>query len=842
MLHLHRAARADRLVDALAAVVADPLDDPLATEVVAVHSRGIERWLAQELSTRLGASPGRQDGVCANIQFPFPSRVVARGLGVAGGPLPEADPWRPERLVWPLLEVIGAHLSAEWLAPLRAHIGPPAEAEPQRRGRRFSATRHIADLFDRYATHRPAMVRDWAEGREVDGAGSTLHESFLWQPRLWRLVRDRVAVPSPAERLTLAVERLRAGAGVPDLPSRVSLFGLTALPASYLAVLAAMASHRDVHLFLLHPSPVLWRRVGEHERRPEWQTGPGGRDHSPARGLGQTGRDLGLAQIRSFSQTAPIQSLGRLPLLRENDPTREAARHPLLASWGRDARELQLVVTSPADDFVDDHLPLPTPEPRTLLGLIQAQVRADAPPPGLPLGADRDPRPVLAAEDRSLQVHACHGRTRQVEVLRDAILHIMADDHTLEPRDVVVMCPDIDTFAPVVHAVFGAHALADDGVEGQGRGLPHLRVRLADRAIRQTNPVLRVVAELLALAGGRLTASEVLGFSSCDPVRRRFGFEDDNLQRLEAWVTEARIRWGLDAEHRAAFGLAGLHANTWRAGLDRLLVGVAMADEDERLVAGTAPLDDVEGGEVELAGRFVEFMHRLSAALGAFATAQPVALWRDTIVAAAESLTATSERDRWQRVQLHRLLDDVVWEATGDGSPSPVELTLSEVRSLLEDRLRGGPSRANHRTGDLTVSTLVPMRSVPHRVICLLGLDDGAFPRRTAPDGDDITNLDPRVGDRDARTEDRQLLLDALLAAGDHLVVTYTGRDERTNEPRPPAVPIGELLDLVDRTVRTDEPVVPARARALVEHPLQPFDARNFRVGDLVADRPWGFD
>ena len=156
----------------------------------------------------------------------------------------------------------------------------------------------------------------------------------------------------------------------------------------------------------------------------------------------------------------------------------------------------------------------------------------------------------------------------------------------------------------------------------------------------------------------------------------------------------------------------------------------------------------------------------------------------------------------WQRAELDRLLQDVVAESSAP-APTSRELSLPELRSLLADRLRGRPSRANFRTGHLTVCTLVPMRSVPHRVVCLLGLDDGAFPRHGAPDGDDIIERAPMVGDHDVRSEDRQLLLDALLAAGDHLVVTYSGRDERTNARRPPCVPIGELLDVIDATART---------------------------------------
>ena len=182
----------------------------------------------------------------------------------------------------------------------------------------------------------------------------------------------------------------------------------------------------------------------------------------------------------------------------------------------------------------------------------------------------------------------------------------------------------------------------------------------------------------------------------------------------------------------------------------------------------------------------------------------------------------------------------MVAEATFAGAAVDSDVALAEVQALLTDRLAGRPTRANFRTGHLTVCTLYPMRSVPHRVVCLLGLDDGAFPRKSPRDGDDLMLEEPHVGERDPRSEDRQLLLDALLAASDHLVITYAGNDERTNIPRPPAVPVGELLDVVDATVRTEGR--PAREQVVVRHPLQPFDTRNFDPGALVTDLTWSFD
>jgi exodeoxyribonuclease V gamma subunit len=795
VLDLHRAERADGLVEALRALLADPLPDPFAPEVVAVPTRGMERWLAQRMSDRLGAGDGRGDGVCANVEFPSPRRLVGDAVATASGIEADADPWLPERAVWALLEVVDGCLGEPWLRSLAVHLGAGGdEVDPARRARRFSTVRHLAELFDRYALHRPEMVCAWARGEDGDGQGRGLPEDGRWQAELWRRLREQIGVPDPAERVEGACARLREAPGLVELPARLSLFGLTRLPAGHLNVLRALAAGRDVHVFMLHPSPALWERVAEQ----------------------------GVRVVR-----------------RREDPTAALPANRLLASWGQDSREMQLVLGG--SEHVDHHHPVARAT-GTLLAHLQADVRADRWPAGAPLPGEQDQRPVLEEADRSVQVHACHGRARQVEVLRDAILHLLDEDETLEPRDVIVMCPDIETFAPLIQATFGAGDLFDDDDELDALPAdvrpPDLRVRLADRSLRQTNPVLGVVARLLDLVDERLTASQVLDLADQEPVRRRFGLDDDDLARIEDWVAASGIRWGLDAAHRAPFKLESLAAGTWRAGVDRLLVGVTMTEDEQRLFNDVLPLDDVDSGAIDVAGRFAELVDRLQRAVDGLNTPKTIAAWAAAIAEAADGLTATTERDAWQRAELDRLLGDVTAEAEQGSTTS---LAPAEVRALLAERLKGRPTRANFRTGHLTICTLMPMRSVPHRVVCLLGMDDGVFPRKSPRDGDDLMLADPHVGDRDARTEDRQLLLDALLAATDQLIVTYTGNDERTNLVRPPAVPIGELLDVVDRTVRVDDDT-PARERVEIRHPLQPFDPRNFTVGELVPERAWSFD
>jgi exodeoxyribonuclease V gamma subunit len=452
------------------------------------------------------------------------------------------------------------------------------------------------------------------------------------------------------------------------------------------------------------------------------------------------------------------------------------------------------------------------------------------------LAADRVPTdpPVLGATDDSVRVHACHGRTRQVEVLREAVLGLLAGDASLEPRDVLVMCPDVETFAPLIAAAFAIDAPADS--LRPAHPAARLRVRLADRALRQTNALFDVLSQLLELGTARITAPQVLDLAGRAAVRQRFGFDDNDLERLRDWVLGAGVRWGLDAEHRAGWQLGGIAQGTWRAGLDRLLLGVAM--EDELSVLGdVVPLDDVDSADIDLVGRLIELVDRLETAQALMSGQHTVGEWAAGLNAAVLALAATTSQTAWQRSQLHGELADLA-ESAGR---STVRLGLADIRSVLDDALAGRPTRASFRTGTLTVCTLVPMRSVPHRVVCLLGLDDGTFPRQSTRDGDDLLARDPWIGERDPRSEDRQLLLDAICAAEEHLVITYSGADDRTGAAIPPAVPLGEVLDALDRTART---AAGGRVRDVItiRHPLQPFDPRNFTAGALGTTGPFSFD
>lgn len=751
--------------------LAEPLDDPFASELVAVPSRGIERWLTQQIASGL-AERGAGDGICANVAFPSPRHLVGRVMEAVPELSRAATAWEGPVLTARLVETINGHLAEPWMRLIARYLD---DEDGGSSTNRMSAAAKVARLFGRYARRRPAMIRAWHRKEEVGPGGEPLTEEFQWQPRLWRAVRERVATPSLPELLPAGLDPVRKGEVAVDLPGRLSVYGLTTTDPLDLEVLAALAGQREVSLYVLHPSPALWRQVE--------------------------------------ATLTPVI----LPD-RADDPTVDLARHPLLEVWGRDSREFQTVLgaagfTGPAVEVATDA--------DTLLGHLQADIRDNRPPKRDRTLVSR----VSSGKDRSVQVHVCHGARRQAEVLRDAILHLLAAHPDLEPRDVVIMTPDLPTFAPLLEAAFPQH---------EGGGLPDLRLRIADRSPAVTNPLVGFTAWLLEVAGSRFEAAVVRELVDRPVVQHKFGFDTDTAGAIAALVDDANVAWGLDEDHRRRWGVEAPE-RTWRRGLDRALAGVFYADDPVVTVGGLSPLEGVEGQEAVPAGIMAAVLDRLTAIREAMVRPRPLSEWAGVIAESVRMLAAPAWGDEWQLDQLERLLADT-FPIPEAGSADPA-VTLGEVRQAISVWTDDRPSPLHFRTGDITVCTLVPMRSVPYRVVALLGMDEHRFPRRGRRDGDDLLADHELMGDNDPGSQDRQLLLDAVLAAGDNLLVSYSGADELTNAEIPPAVPVAELTDILTDMVGTE-----AMKKVVTRHPLQSFSEANFRPGALGLAGPWGFD
>ncbi|MFT4041734.1 MAG: exodeoxyribonuclease V subunit gamma [Gordonia sp. (in: high G+C Gram-positive bacteria)] len=787
MLYLHRAERSDTLADVLADILATPLADPMRTEIVSVAARGMERWLQQHVARRLGCgSLPAGDGIAANIDFAPPAALtdtIITMVREAGGTAaqrgvesPSSDRWTDGGLVWPVLAVLDDHIGDPEFALLARHVGAAGRAsavarsgeDDARLGRRYATARHIAELFERYGRQRPAMLVRWADGDDSDGTGAPLVADMAWQPRLWRAVAERIAHPHPALELDAICARLRAEPHCADLPERLSVFGPTRIPESFRLIMDAVAQHRDVHLFVPHPGPALWDAVND--------AGP---------------------------LTDPCRADRPIPNL----------SHPLLASLSRDVQELQQCLARHLD--IDAYHEGPAQAGRgSLLHILQRGLRVDR----LETGS--------AALDASLEIHSCHGADRQVEVLRDRLLHLFAADETLEPRDVVVMCPDVETFAPLVRGAFGQPGLGHPAFD--------LRVRLADRGPRHVNPVLDVLASVVEFGVGRMSAADVVDVASRPPVRARFAFTDDDLEVIRDWLANSNIRWGMDASGRVRFGLGGFPQGTFATGLDRIALG-AVADEDDGEWLGTAlPLAGVESTEIDLLGRFAEFVDRLDAVLDELDTPAPRSTWVRRLVGLINRLTDAMPDAEWQRAQAIRLITQAL---IADDESDDRVLRLADIRDVIGATIAARAARANFRTGELTVCGMVPMRAVPHRVIILLGIDADSYPRARRTDGDDVLGRVPLVGERDPRDEDRQLFLDALGAATDNLLVFYSGADPVDGNRIPPAVVVSELAETVATLCD-----IPA-SDVIIRHSLHGFDRSNFETGTVATiTGPLSFD
>jgi exodeoxyribonuclease V gamma subunit len=633
-----------------------------------------------------------------------------------------------------------------------------------------SVSRRIARHLAGYARHRPAMLARWADGLDEGPDGRPLDEN-AWQAHLYRLLVAENG-DSPLERRAALVGRLHA-ALADGLPHRIAVLAPSHLDSSTLELLEALGSHHRVDLLLLTPSP---------DRRP-----------GPA-----------------------------VPGLRRAEFARPPG-HPLNESLAAVADEVALLLpqtTDPLDVPAPADPGLPVHGADSILGWLKADLAADVRPPV---------RRVLATDDRSVQVHLSHGRDRQVEVLREVLTAVLADDPTLEPRDIAVLTPDVDAFAPLLAAAFTAPAGVPD------HPAQRFRVQVADRSLAQVNPMAALLLDLLRLPDGRVEASALLEFCAQPAVAQRFGFTADSRDRLVELVERAGIRWGLSAAQRDQYGLAGFPQNTWFAGLQRMLLGVALGESDLVSAGTVLPLDDVDSSDIGLVGGLTELVGRLSRLMAEFDRPAPISEWADRCRAGLADLVELPSGQEWQFADVSGGLSRLA-ERSGN---APVPLTRHAALRAIEQEFTGAPARGAFGNGSLVVCGLRSLRHVPHRVVVLLGWDAACYPRAGQRHGDDLLGVEPRVGDPSAALSDRQLLLDAVHAARERLVVVAQGRSEATNEEVPLAAPLAELVEALDLTAATADGG-PASRAVSVQHPLQPFDPRYFDGSDPLltsADR-----
>jgi len=705
----------------------------------------------------------RRIGVWARARFPFPSAFASDLFRRADGE-PADAPFDRDALPWSILDLLPGRLDRPAYAPLGRYL-----ADDPSGLKAWQLARRIADAFDKYGVFRPDLLAEWEAGRGGDD----------WQPDLWRALVDR---HGRRHRAALRERLLREPGALDralrDGPDRVFVFGLSTIAPFHLELLRGLASRLDVHVFAMNPCREYW---GDIRSRREAA--------SLARRSGRPARD------------APALHL--------------AEGNPLLASMGRLSRDFHDALAEIAGEGGAAEDLFEEPGDGTALRRVQSDIlhlRA-AGEDGVPPVETRD-------DDTSISVHSCHGRWREVEVLHDRLLDRFERTPGLEPRDVVVMAPDIGAYAPAIQAVFDSAS-------------PRIPYAVADRPARWGNPAGDALAQWFALVGGRFGAGEVLDLLANPCVRRRWGLSEDEVDDARRRVAACRVTWGIDARHRAQWGVPPDGTRTWREALDRMLLGQALPADGRRLYEGRLPYDDVEGASADALGRLAAFVEALAASIGEAARPRPPAEWAAWLSAWFERLVETDDDTERGAAAARDALRSLGAKGASCARPVP----MAAVRAHVAAALDGGVVSSPYLAGGVTFCHLMPMRGVPFRVVALLGMNDADYPRRERETGFDLVARHPRPGDRTRRADDRYLFLEALLSARDAFHVSYVGQSARDNAALPPSVLVSELLDYL-AAGRDD--AASARARLVVRHPLQPFSPRYFagdpRLFSFAAD------
>jgi exodeoxyribonuclease V gamma subunit len=788
-LHSHRS---EVLADTLTAWLrAHPLL-PLESEVVLVQSNGMAEWIKIELA--------RQAGVCAATRVELPSRFLWRTYRQVLGTqnVPPDSPLDKLPMTWRLMALLPGCLADPVFQPVAGFLRGD---EPDRL---LQLASRLADLFDQYQIYRPDWLQDWAAGRNVlrKAAGhDVLGDDQLWQAELWRCVLDTLDDSQrQATRPALharALAHLQSGQPLASpVARRVSVFGMSHMPGQLLEMLAALAAHSQVLLAVPNPCQYHWGDIIDGR---EWLQA----EHRRHAYRGEALAALPLAQMHLHAPT-------------------------LLAAWGRQGRDFirqldafdnlqaaQQVTQWPRLDFFDD---VPGEDGTRLLAQLQRRIRDLEPSSG---GTPAQP---WREDDRSVMFSVAHSPVRELEVLHDQLLqwfHAPPGERPLSPRDVVVMVPDIELMAPAIRAVFGQYKRSDPRF---------ISYDIADLGAQAISPLIHAVEWLLALPQQRSRMSELVELLEVPALAARFGLKGDDLPTLTRWMAGSGIRWGLSAEHRAGLGLGVCgDDNSALFGVQRMLMGYACGADpvDDGVSLGVSPYPKVGGLDAELAGSLAHLLQALIDWWQTCTQSATPAQWAERCRAMLLALFKPREdNDRNALSALDQALNDWVRACGEAGFAEPVPLAVA--RSAWLEALKAPRLEQRFRAGGVTFCTLMPMRAIPFQAVCLLGMNDGDYPRRSPRADFDLMGLPgmTRPGDRSRRDDDRQLMLEALLSARQVLYVSWSGRSVRNNSEQPPSVLVSQLRDEIDLLWGKDT----AQGLTTV-HPLQPFSRAYFEAG-----------
>ncbi|UAA40493.1 exodeoxyribonuclease V subunit gamma [Paraneptunicella aestuarii] len=746
---------------------------------ILVQSPGMSQWLKIRIAEYMG--------IAANLSFPLPSSYIWDLYRRNIADLPKQSAFTKDNMQWKLMQLLPECAQLENFRAIHDYLNV---SEKEDKGvselrKRYQLAGKIADIYDQYLVYRPDWLMAWEAGETAKGVDVSTQP---WQPELWRMLlqKTRQLGESPWHRANLHEQLLNAlkrRSNRSEATPPVFVFGISAIPKQQLEIFEALAQQGDVVLFWCNPCEHYWGDIISVEQKEKKQ--------------------LDLFEQQALKEQSS-EALLALSLYETGNP--------LLASWGKLGREFQdmlLELDERGNMHVEDYFIEPPRE--HLLAHIQNDILGLTTPTES-AGMHGD---MLSESDNSMIIMSCHSRLRELEVLHDHLLRQLEHHPELSLGDIIVMMPDIAEYAPFIDAVFG-------GAEAQR----YLAYAISDRNVVDESPVVKAFLQLLNLHQSRFTLTEVVELFSVPDVLTQFRVQESELDILQHWLRDSGVRWGLDAQDKQRWDLPTEGQNTWLFGLQRLLAGYAMAFDETPLATDDAevlPYVDLEGQQVEVLGKFIEFLSTLESILS---EAELESSIQDKVMMAErwlQRLFAESEEQGYYRQQIL----DALATLAEHGEQYPGLIDQDVFVEAVNQQLSSKGVGQRFLAGKINFCTLMPMRSIPFKQVCILGLNDPGYPRIVTPVGFDLMAVSPsRKGDRSRRYDDRYLFLEAILSTRQQLYLSYIGRDEKDNSEKAPSILLTELQHYCNQYETSGSETAMPR---VLEHPLQPFHRDYYR-------------
>ena len=806
MIYLYPANKMENLLVLLDKIqTVSPLP-VFSQETIVVQNAGMQHWLNLSLA--------KQRGISMNVRYALPAQFLwklMRSLASEEN-VPEQSPYSREVLTWRIFSLLASEdvinnddfnqVTSYWFEPLDKI--PPTTSRPiyddKSSLKRYQLAGQLADLYEQYLIFRPEWIDAWHSGNtnldsinhKIDFANKfpvndELKQLTLWQGKLWQLLINQ----QPYNPLSLMEDAIKNIANKKSiLPKRISFFGINAMAPMWLEFIHSLSEHIDVHFFHLNPCYAYWGDIISEKQAAKaisrWVDG-----------------------VDNNDELASSNDVG----------------NPLLANLGQQGREFIALLQNYSSVNIElfeaieqsDNI-----EGNTVLSLLQQDILSLT---------DRRFNPTNLQDD-SITITSCHSALREVQGLHDWLLHQFNQDSLLTPKDVLVMCPQIENYAPFVNAVFAR------GWQAIGDKIPPLPCSLADRSSKDAEPVIAAFTDILNLPDSRFAVSQLIGLLRLPAMQIKFDISLDELAKITLWLEQAAIHWGLDRTHKQQI-LKSDQANnsfTWQQGLSRLLRGFAFGDnfgQGDVIYQQQLLIPSIEGDDALLLGKLLLIIEQLQFSAHNLTKARTAIKWQSYLLSVIHDLFDIETETSFQLID--NAISSLVEFCSHAGFEDEIELLV--IRDFLDNHFSQPDPGKQFMVGQVTFCSMLPMRSIPFKVIAVLGLNDGEFPRQRQPLAFDLMESTPaQLGDRSRRGDDRYLFLEALISARQSLYLSYQGRNIKTNSPKEASLVLKELMDYLTHGFSWQ---FEGQASQLRQLPMQAFSDKNYQGKYNGFDEKW---